>query len=456
MILSRRSFIVSGAALAVAPHRLYAQDAPDGATVLTARAVAAQLMEADRPATKLESLSGQWPPPVLRARQGEEMKLRFVNELDRPIALHWYGIRGPSDMMSISVVPGAENAFDCSFTPPDAGTYWLSPVADVSRQREMGLYALVVVEEKELAQEFTDVPLVFDDWQLTDDGQIDATTFGNLEDAIAQGRLGNWFTVNGEYRPKTDIQAGLVRLRILNAANVRTMSILVKGADPLIIAEDGQPVQPRQLGSAGLVLAPGQRSDLLVEEGKESLTLAINLFEDVIEAAYLDRKGAPAQTALPDNFTLPPNPISAKLDMATARTVPFLLEGGEKGGMTGAVYNGEKLDLRALLEKGMAWAINGTAGLAADPFETFAEGETVILAIDNRTKFDQPLHIHGHVWQLIEDLPGAFRDTIVIPAEKQAKLGFVADNPGKWGIQSTIAERIDSGLMTSFEVTPSK
>jgi len=452
MILSRRLFVVGGGALIAAPHGLFAQATEEGVTVLTARPVAAQLMEPDRPATKLESLSGQWPPPVLRARQGEEMKIRFVNALDRPLALHWYGIRGPSDMMSISVAPGSENAFDCAFTPPDAGTFWLSPVADISRQREMGLYALVVVEEKELSPTFADVPLVFDDWQLTDDGQIDATTFGSLEDAIAQGRLGNWFTVNGRYRPKTDTETGLVRLRILNAANVRTMSILVKGADPLIIAEDGQPVQPRQLGSAGLVLAPGQRSDLLIGEGEESLTLAINLFEDVIEAAYLDRKGTSAQVQLPDNFALPPNPISNKLDMAKARTVPFLLEGGEKGGMTGAVYNGEKLDLRALLGKGMAWAINGTASLAADPWETFAQGDTVILDIDNRTKFDQPLHIHGHVWQVIEDLPQGFRDTIVIPAEKQEKVGFVADNPGKWGIQSTIAERVDSGLMTSFEV----
>jgi FtsP/CotA-like multicopper oxidase with cupredoxin domain len=453
MILSRRLFVAGGGALVAAPHRLFAQDASDGFTILTVRQVTAQLMDTDQPATKLESLSGQWPPPVLRARQGEEMKIRFVNELDRPIALHWYGIRGPSDMMSISVVPGAENAFDCSFTPPDAGTFWLSPVADVSRQREMGLYALVVAEEKELPEKFTDVPLVFDDWQLTEDGQIDVTTFGSLEDAIAQGRLGNWFTVNGRYRPKSDIPTGLVRLRILNAANVRTMSILVKGADPLIIAEDGQPIQPRQIGSSGLILAPGQRSDLLVEEGEESLTLAINLFEDVIEAAYLDRKGPPTQTALPDNFALPANPISTRLDMVKARSVPFLLEGGEKGGMTGAVYNEEKLDLRALLEKGMAWAINGTSGLAAEPWETFAQGDTVILEVDNRTKFDQPLHIHGHVWQFIEDLPRGFRDTIVIPAEKQAKLGFVADNPGKWGIQSTIAERVDSGLMTSFEVT---
>lgn len=452
MILSRRSFIAGGVAMAALPCRLEAETTEDGFVVLTARAAEGHLMEADRAATRLTSLSGQWPPPLLRARQDEAFKVRFINLLERPMALHWYGIRGASDMMSISVVPGEDNAFDCVFTPPDAGTFWLSPVADVSRQREMGLYALLEVVEKEPLPAFTDLPLTFDDWRLTEDGQIDAATFGSLQDAIGQGRLGNWFTVNGAYRPKIDIPKGLVRLRVLNAANMRTMSILIKGADPLIIAEDGQPVPPRQLGNAGLVLAPGQRGDLLLAESEENLTLAVNLFEDVIEAAYLTRKGMAAEIVLPDNFALPSNPIATALDMEKAKTVPFLIEGGEKGGLTGAIYGGEMLDLRALLEKGMAWAINGTAGLDQEPWQTFTQGETVILDVTNRTRFDQPLHIHGHVWRLIEDQPTPFRDTVIVPAEKQVKLAFVADNPGRWGIQSTLAERIDSGLMTSFEV----
>jgi FtsP/CotA-like multicopper oxidase with cupredoxin domain len=437
------------------PVRASAEQTEDGFTLLTMRQAEARLLEAERPATKLRSLSGSWPPPILRARQGEEFKVRFINELDRPLAMHWYGLRGPAELMSINVAPGKDNAFDCVFAPPDAGTFWLSPVADVSRQREMGLYALVVVEERDLQQKFAEVPLIFDDWQLTDDGQIDASTFGNLQEAIGPGRLGNWFTVNGVYRPKIDAPAGLLRLRILNAANARTMAIVVKGADPLVIAEDGQPVSTRELGSQGLILAPGQRSDLLVGEGEETVTLAINLFEDMIEAAYLNRQGSSAPVELPDNFALPSNPISTALDMDKARMVPFILEGGEKGGMAGAILGGEKLELRALLEKGMAWAINGTAGLAPEPWQNFAKGESVILAVDNRTKFDQPLHIHGHVWRVVADpdQPQPWRDTAVIPPGDQVKLEFVADNPGQWGIQSGMAERVDSGLITSFEVS---
>ena len=74
--------------------------------------------------------------------------------------------------------------------------------------------------------------------------------FGDLEEAIAQGRLGNWFTVNGAYRPQIEAPRGqLLRLRMLNAANVRTIGVQFKGADPWIIALDGQPMAPRHVGS---------------------------------------------------------------------------------------------------------------------------------------------------------------------------------------------------------------
>ena len=95
------------------------------------------------------------------------------------------------------------------------------------------------------------------------------------------------------------------------------------------------------------------------------------------------------------------------------------------------------------------------AGLGPSPWQTFKQGDTVVLEVDNRTAFDQPLHIHGHVWQpLSDDVAGGlpWRDTALVRARKKAKLAFVADNPGNWGLHSTVAERMDTGLFTSFVV----
>ena len=456
-IISRRGLLTLAAA-SIAGTRLAMAQASDGVPVIRAMKLEGQVLDEGQPKTALWSYGPAWPQPILRAKQGEEFVARFVNDLDRELALHWHGVRGPSEMMSLKIVPGEANAFECRFTPPDAGTFWLGPIADVSRQREMGLYAMFVVEEREPPLGLIEVPLILDDWKLDDEGRID-DDFDDLEEAIAQGRLGNWFTVNGVYRPRIEVPRDrIARLRMLNTANVRTIGIQFKGADPWIAALDGQPVKPRNVGTGPLLLAPGQRADLLLGDSEDDVTLALDLFEDVVEIAYLARPGGAGKASLPSDFMLPLNPIAADIDLKSARKLPLVIEGGAKGGLKSAIYQGEKLDIRTLLEKKMAWALNGTAGIAADPWQIFKSGEVVILEVDNRTAFAQPLHVHGHVWREIEragkplaDEP--WRDTAVIPPKAGAKLALRFDNLGDWALHSTIAERIDTGMITTYRVS---
>ena len=101
--------------------------------------------------------------------------------------------------------------------------------------------------------------------------------------------------------------------------------------------------------------------------------------------------------------------------------------------------------------------MNGVAGTGGPPLFTAKRGEPLVLTIDNRTSFAQPLHIHGHVWRLVAqggqpvaDTP--WRDTAVVPAKATVGLAFTADNPGVWVIQSLVAERVDSGMLASFVV----
>jgi FtsP/CotA-like multicopper oxidase with cupredoxin domain len=161
---------------------------------------------------------------VIRARQGEELKLRFINDLDREIWLHFFGVRGPSDLMTIVVLPGPDEAVDCVFTPPDAGTFWIAPMSDQSRMRDMGISAVLAVAEREPLTGIDDAVLVLDDWKLGEGGAV-AGNFGDVEAMVGEGRLGNWFTINNRFRPRLAIKRdGYTRLRLLNAANVRTMN----------------------------------------------------------------------------------------------------------------------------------------------------------------------------------------------------------------------------------------
>ena len=457
MQISRRSF-VGAFGLAITGSRMVAaEESADGFHILRAQKYEASLLENAAIKTALWRFSIEEKISVLRARQGEEFKVRIVNALDREIWFHWFGIRGPSEMMTLNIQPGEENAVECIFAPPDAGTFWFGPLTDASRQREMGLYGLLIVEERLLASPIVDIPLIIDDWKIGSDGKIEES-FGDLQAAVGSGRLGNWFTVNGAYRPHIKLPADKpCRLRLLNAANVRPMSLQFKGIDPLVLALDGQPISPRHGGEPGLVLEPGQRTDLLLDAGREDVAVALDIFGDIVEVCYLEREGKSGASMLPDNFALPINPISANLDMEKARTIPVVMAGGAKGGLKSAIFKNETLDMRALLEKGMAWAINGVAGPGGEAIGKFVKGETIIFAIDNATNFDQPLHIHGHVWQVIEQ-GGAlqegqpWRDTTLVPQMQKQKIAFVADNPGIWALQSLVAERVDSGLIASFMV----
>ncbi len=454
-MISRRAFTAGVLAAAAAPRLVLAQDAA-GFITLKAEKSQMPLLGKIGNSTDVWRFDKAQPIAVLRAKQGQEFKGRFLNLLEQDVWLHWFGVRGNAEAMTLNVAPGEANAVDINFTPPDAGTFWFGPLIHASQQRDMGLYGMLIVEEA-APQNFNDVPLIIDDWKISDDGQMQQG-FDNLQDAIGEGRIGNWFTLNGAFKSHIQIdRTRPTRLRVLNAANVRSMNILFKGAEIYVMALDGQPVALKPLGLDALKLAPGQRADLLLADLKKQIVVSLDLSEDVAEIGFLDPIGTASAVELPDNFILPANPLPKLGDLAAAKAFTILIQGGAKGGLKSAIVGDERLDIRTLLEKGLAWALNGVAGPGGPALFDVASGETVILTLENATSFPQPLHIHGHVWQMIEADGQAlesepWRDTAIVPGLSKIKLAFVADNVGLWAIQSLLAERVDSGLLGAFTV----
>src|SRR5262249_20571547 len=59
---------------------------------------------------------------VIRARRGDEVKVRLVNGLDEPMALCWHGVRLPNAIDNAPpAAPGA--SIDYRFVVPDGGTF---------------------------------------------------------------------------------------------------------------------------------------------------------------------------------------------------------------------------------------------------------------------------------------------------------------------------------------------
>jgi FtsP/CotA-like multicopper oxidase with cupredoxin domain len=457
---NRRQF-ASGLAWAVAwqPPFASAQDGYAG-QFITAAKTRMQLLGPESPPTDrwhFKTASGQ---PVIRAKQGQELRFRIFNELDEPLWLHFFGVRGLSEMMTVQVSENNSSGIEVVFTPPDAGTFWFGPLLNASKQREMGLAGWLIVDEVE-EQNFQDLPIMFDDWSLGDDGKIEED-FANLDRAAGEGRLGNWFTANSTFKPRFSLNPEKpARLRLLNVANTRSLNLVFKGLEGIVLARDGQSLWPYPLGLSSLELAPGQRVDILITDAQEQMVIAIDLFEDVVETVFIDAAGYGRKT-LPRNFKLSANPV-ANIDFSVPpRNISLVIEGGLKGGLQKAKVGKDELDLRAMLEQGLAWAIGGGSGLGSPPMFEASKGEVLRLMFENKTAFEQVLHVHGHVWTTHQPLPADFRgpqpppswtDTLVIPAKAQIPVLMVADNRGTWAIQSLIAERCDAGLIGAFTVS---
>ena len=457
MKLNRRDVIAGAMALGL-PRFAVAQVV--GEVILTAEKSAMPILGRGGVKTPVWRFMKDQPIAVLRAKQGQEFKGRIINHLDQDIWLHWFGVRGASTQMTLNVLPGDANAVAFAFTPPDAGTFWFGPMTHASQQRDMGLYGMLIVEEAtSVVPAFNDVPMIFDDWMVDDKG-LPSGKFGDLEMAIGDGRLGDWFTVNNAFKSKIKVTLDKpLRLRLLNAANARTMNIIFKGTAPQVMALDGQAVALKMIDENGLKLVPGQRADLLLTEMSPEVAIALDVLDDVTDVVFLQVSGVNISDQVASSFKLPDNPIAVLGDLTTARRIPIEIAGGAKGGLQSAKVGDATLDVRGLLEKGLAWAFNGIAGVGGPPLFEAKNGETLILEFSNKTSFPQPIHFHGHVWKLIEsdgqtvgDL--GWMDTAVVPGLSSAKLAFIADNPGLWVLQSLIAERVDAGLIGAFSVLP--
>src|SRR5262245_21647291 len=80
------------------------------------------------------------------------------------------------------------------------------------------------------------------------------------------GRIGNTVAINGRVPDHFPVRAGeRIRLRLINAAGARIFGLEFRGHRPLVIALDGQPVEPHAPEGGRVVLGPAMRTDLILD-----------------------------------------------------------------------------------------------------------------------------------------------------------------------------------------------
>ncbi len=462
---TRRSVSVGLAATLVAlgkPAITRAETAQAGvARTLTAAPLRKKLHPDAAAEADLLAFDGQVPGPVLRVRHGEEVRVRFQNKSPLLLSLHWHGVRNANRMDGVGgltqapVAPGEE--FEYRFTPPDIGTFLVRPVVigATAEPTERGLSGLLVVDEREPLPVDAEYLLLIDDWRLNPDGTL--APFGDPLEAATGGRLGNWLAVGDTPAPRQIAAApgARLRLRLANACNARAMRIRFDGLKVYVVAVDGQPTDTFEPLRSTLPFPPGTRYDLLVElppepEHRGTVTALLGPGVPLVAIATAG-EAAGKRSALPPIGPLPDNknlPSAIRLQDAVRRDV--VVAGGAARGPQGQpVYDGDPRRV---------WTVNGAAGdHKAKPLFSVKRGTPVVLAINNATPTAQPIHLHGHVFRLLHPFDDGWEpywlDTLQVPENRTVRIAFVADNPGKWLLASTVLERFDTGLWTWFEVT---
>jgi FtsP/CotA-like multicopper oxidase with cupredoxin domain len=348
---------------------------------------------------------------VLRIKQGDELKIRLVNELSEPTTIHWHGVRVPNTMdgtlnITQSKVEIGANS-DYRFKAVDAGTFWYRAGTALPAR---GLYGALIVDEVVPPEIDRDIVLLFDE-RLIPASDIPARTNERL------------------------------RLRFINAAKARIMRLRVDRHTVRVMAVDGQPAQPFLARDSRFTLGPGNRIDLfldaLLEPGETASIFVEDAGSEKEAARIVYERGEKRRTSpLSDPKPLPANPLPERIDMRNALRVEAPVDAAAS----------------------RTWVAAGSfsSGVGA-PLFSVKRGRAVVMVFPNRTDVLHAVHPHGHHVRLLDNLDDGWKpfwlDTVLVEARQTTRIAFVADNPGKWLIDCQRIGQDDATMAAWFEVT---
>jgi FtsP/CotA-like multicopper oxidase with cupredoxin domain len=99
------------------------------------------------------------------------------------------------------------------------------------------------------------------------------------------------------------------------------------------------------------------------------------------------------------------------------------------------------------------WLVNGKEYPHEREF-VFREGKRYRLVFHNRSDDSHPVHIHRHVFEIVEvngkPTGGVMKDTVVVPAFGRVAVELVADQPGLTLFHCHIQQHMDFGFKALF------
>lgn len=397
------------------------------------------------------------PGPLIEVSEGDTVEILFENRLPRATTVHWHGLPIPPEQdgnPQDPVPPGGQRRYRFTLPVGSAGTYWYHPHphGDTPEQVYRGLAGPFVVRAKaDPLAGIAERHVLISDLKLARDGSI-APNDANDE---MNGREGQFVLVNGQHRPVIVFDAaGRERWRVWNATSARYLQLTLPGATLTLVGTDGGLLEKPQAGLGELLLAPGQRVELIVDAG------TAGGMAELVAAPYARGKMgdvAPDQPVrlLSVDFGSPRATVPAPLPATLARIDAL----GKPRARKRVVFS-ERMSM-AGGQHSMTFLINGRLfDMKRIDFVSRA-GQVELWEIANEADMDHPFHIHGTQFQVVERVQDgktvkapylAWHDTINVKPGETVRIKLVQHFKGIRMFHCHILEHEGAGMMGQLRV----
>jgi FtsP/CotA-like multicopper oxidase with cupredoxin domain len=508
--LTRRGFLAASAALAATtalPRMSFAQSAP-----LSLIATSRVIEVGGRAATVMSLTNGSGGQGLI-LDPGQQFRVDLTNTLAEETIIHWHGQIPPNVQDGVPnlpmplLQPGETRSYDYA---PMPGTYWMHSHVPV---QEMSLLAapLIVRRPEDLTSDRQEVVMFLHDFSFRpaaevlaeitqgaahhDMGAMDApaqsadgmsgmdhsgmsmpgmTTDGTGHMGMAMGDMNmggmgaggmamdlndfefDAYLANDRTLADPEVIAverkGRVLLRVINAAAATVFWIDTGGVPARLVAVDGHGVTPVAGTRFGVAMA--QRLDLEIDLPDAGAFPILALREGARQRTGIILATAGAE-------------VRRINDLAEVESSAFDLDLAQERLLRAAPVVGaptlapRPVDRTHMIMLGGAmqpylWTINGQVWGNHTPL-TAKTGERVHLSFHNMSMMGHPMHLHGHVFQVVningQTFDGAIRDTVYVPPMSMVTVALDAGEAARWMLHCHHMPHLSTGMMTEFTVS---
>jgi FtsP/CotA-like multicopper oxidase with cupredoxin domain len=431
----------------------------------------------------LTTYNGQFPGPLLRFKEGQQVTVDIFNSSDTPEQLHWHGQKISADVDGAAEEGTpfvlAHGKRRITFKPNPAGLRFyhthnraganlyagqyggqVGPVYIEPRHDPGGYDREVFLVLKEFEPAFSRGGDMAQDFlsPATKDKSLEETGESPMKASLAKGLPHGYevgygsFTINGRMlghgEPIRVRQGERVLFHVLNGSATEIRSLALPGHFFEVVALDGNPV-PNPAQVPVLWIGTAERVSAIVEMNRPGVWIMGDLDNDdrrhgmgiVVEYAGATGK---AQWIAPPPFKWNYSRFAKPGTTAVSPDETF--------DMTFAKDN-------AAAEGFNRWTINGVAYPMSNETVPAAfhlkQGKRYRIRMRNSSDDIHPIHLHRHSFELVsiagKPLAGVFKDVFMLGGYQEAEVDFVADNPGLTLFHCHQQLHMDFGFMTLFD-----